>query len=330
MRKALFIGINYYDNATALEGCTKDAINLASELRNNEDGTTNFNCSILISENKKSSITRKKLKNEIEDLFSSTSDIALFYFSGHGHIEKTGGYLVTSDCRDFDDGLAMYELIGIANSSRTKNKIIILDCCYSGTVGSMTSNDAFSILSNGLTIFAASGPKKYSYEENGGGVFTRFLIDALRGGGANLMGEITPASVFSYIEKAFGPWMQRPVFKSNITEFVSLKQITPIIAKEILRYLTVIFPDPEAELPLDPSYEHTNTPEVAPPNHIVIKPYARPKNVSRFKILQKYQSIGLLVPVGAPFMYFAAMSNKSCKLTTLGKHYWRLVNEGRI
>ena len=29
-------------------------------------------------------------------------------------------------------------------------------------------------------------------------------------------------------------------------------------------------------------------------------------------------------------MYYAAMNSKSCKLTAVGKQYWRLVKEGRI
>ena len=29
-------------------------------------------------------------------------------------------------------------------------------------------------------------------------------------------------------------------------------------------------------------------------------------------------------------MYFAAMNNKGCKLTPLGKHYWRLVKNNNI
>ena len=29
-------------------------------------------------------------------------------------------------------------------------------------------------------------------------------------------------------------------------------------------------------------------------------------------------------------MYFAAMNNGSCRLTDLGKHYWRMARDGRI
>jgi hypothetical protein len=78
---------------------------------------------------------------------------------------------------------------------------------------------------------------------------------------------------------------------------------------------------------LDPSYEDTNAKVI---EHKVVEPYADPNNVSVFKDLQKLESIGLVVPVGEEHMYFAAMNSKSCRLTALGYHYWRLVKEKRI
>lgn len=41
-------------------------------------------------------------------------------------------------------------------------------------------------------------------------------------------------------------------------------------------------------------------------------------------------SVGLVIPVNAEFMYFAAINYKSCRLTALGYQYWRLVNEGKL
>lgn len=93
-----------------------------------------------------------------------------------------------------------------------------------------------------------------------------------------------------------------------------------------LKYL-LYFKDPSDEFQLNPSYEDTNSPTI---EHKVIVPYADTNNVKIFKDLQKLQSIGLVVPVKADYMYFAAMESKTCKLTSLGYHYWRLVKERRI
>jgi hypothetical protein len=328
MRNALCVGINYYQNTGSLTGCVNDAKNVANILATNEDGSQNFNTEIITAANKQASISRKQLKNAAVRLFRTESDIALFYFSGHGHLEKdTGGYLVTSDSVDFDDGLAMYELIGLANSSPAKNKFIILDCCFSATIGSIISNDAFSMLGNGLVILAASQPKEFAYEADGAGIFTTLLVEALKRSGASLTGEITATGIFSFIDNAMAPSSQRPVFKSNISGFVSMRQVAPSMPIEILRRITTYFREADSFYPLNPSFEITNHLEFG---LNPIAPYADAENVETFKVLQKLQSVGLVIPVGAPYMYFAAMMSKGCKLTVLGKHYWRLVKEGRI
>jgi hypothetical protein len=54
------------------------------------------------------------------------------------------------------------------------------------------------------------------------------------------------------------------------------------------------------------------------------------EHVKIFKILQKMESVNLVAPTGEEHMYFAAMNNKSCHLTTLGKRYWDLVKKEKI
>ncbi|MBQ0741335.1 caspase family protein, partial [Aquimarina celericrescens] len=79
------------------------------------DGTINFASKLEVATNDKSAITRKELKELCIELFKDDSDVALFYFSGHGYVENTGGYLITSECSDGDDGFPMTELLQIAN-----------------------------------------------------------------------------------------------------------------------------------------------------------------------------------------------------------------------
>ena len=78
---------------------------------------------------------------------------------------------------------------------------------------------------------------------------------------------------------------------------------------------------------MDPSYEFTNVNNIP---HSVVKPYANPEHVAIFKDLQALESIGLVEPVGEDHMYFAAMHNKSCRLTLLGIHYWHLAEDKRF
>jgi molybdenum cofactor biosynthesis enzyme MoaA len=105
--------------------------------------------------------------------------------------------------------------------------------------------------------------------------------------------------------------------KSGVTSFSPLRVIPPKVPFETLRKIIQYFPTAESEHQLDPSYEDTQA-------------SADPEKVKIFKDLQKYQSVGLVVPVDAEFMYFAAMNSTSCRLTALGYQYWRLVNEKRL
>lgn len=322
MKKALVIGINKYPSAP-LSGCVNDAEAFASIIEKNGDGTPNFDVKL-----RTDVPTKANLRRLIIELFNGDSDTALFYFSGHGFINELGGYIVTPDYERNDEGVSMDEILIAANASEAKNRVIILDCCYSGAFGSPKITGGLSShIAKGVSILTASKDNETSLEINGHGVFTNLLLDALQGGAADLNGHITPGSVYAYIDQALGSWDQRPVFKTNITKFISLRTIVPQIPIEVLRKLTEYFPTPIEHYPLDPSYEDTNTLQI---EHKVVEPYAKPENIAKFKDLQKLQSIGLVVPIDEQFMYFAAMNSKACKLTNLGYHYWRLVKDNRI
>ncbi len=322
MRKALIIGINNYPTSP-LRGCINDATAFGSIIETNGDGSPNIDVRIVTDIQ-----TKSELKGQIRELFNGESETALLYFSGHGFINDLGGYIVTPDYSQHDEGVSMDEILIIANGSKAKNKVIILDCCHSGAFGSPKAVGGNSTnISEGVSILTASRADEPSLEINGHGVFTTLLLDALRGGAADLRGHITPGSIYAYIDQALGPWDQRPVFKTNISKFTSLRTIVPQVPIETLRKITEYFEDATHQFALDPSYEPTNAHEV---EHTVVEPYAKQENVAVFKNLQKLQSVGLIVPVDEQHMYFAAMNSKACKLTSLGYHYWRLVKDKRI
>lgn len=319
MRKALVVGIDYYEdpNISQLFGCVNDAHSVKSAIDRHSDGTVNFDVNLVTSTGSSSAIERKELKDLVDELFKDDSEIALFYFSGHGYIESTGGYLITSDCKHGDDGLALNDVLTLANKSNAQNKIIVLDCCHSGIVGTPDLEDNKASLTEGLTILTASSADQYAMEENGSGVFTKLFVDALNGGAANLVGDITPGSIYAHIDQSLGPWEQRPIFKTNVKTFTTLRKVQPPISLSDLQRIIQLFPEIGKNHELDPSYE----PESENPIE---------ENTEKFAILQKYNRINLVVPVDAQHMYHAAMESKSCKLTILGEHYWNLVKNERI
>lgn len=324
MRIALIVGINYYEHGSPLFGCVDDAHEVKAVLARHDGGAVNFDCRMLTGTGPTDRVDRGNLKDHIEKLFKADADIALFYFAGHGHIEATGGYLLATDSRRGDEGVSLSEILIYANQSPAKNKIIILDSCHSGIAGSTPSAVPLASLSEGLTVLTASTKDQYATEENGRGVFTTLLVDALNGSAANLTGDITPGSVYAHIDQSLGSWEQRPVFKTNVQQFVSLRTVSPPMPTSDLQRITGFFPSPGFEFALDPTYEPEikgRDPGMPPPD---------PENTRTFAILQKYNRLNLLVPVGVQHMWNAAMESKACRLTALGEHYRRLVEKNRI
>jgi len=324
MRKALIIGIDNYGGKNDLAGCVNDANDMAFLFARHGNDDANFAI-------KKHIDVKEKgiLKGYINDCFAGKDDVALFYFSGHGYIDQHGcGYIITPDFKENDWGVSMYDILTIVNKSKCKNKIVILDCCHSGSMGTPpTADQKMTEIADGVTILTACEDEQVSLEYGGRGVFTALLSDALMGGASDITGHITPGGIYAYIDKALGAWEQRPVFKTNVTSFCSLRNVIPQVDIKILRKIVEYFPQYDSEKLLNPSYEFTN---VEGGEHKSVQPYAREENIKIFKDLQSLESVGLVVPCGEEHMYFAAMNSKSCKLTTIGEHYWRLVKKNII
>jgi len=317
MRKALVIGINHYSQVGSLAGCVNDAHEVKSMLQRHADGTVNFSVKLMTATGSDDAINRRLLKDSVQELFAGDEEVVLLYFAGHGHVEATGGYICASDVSAGDEGLSLADIMVYASGSKAQNKIVVLDSCHSGAAGESPLNSKVSDVTEGMTILTASRRGEYAQEVRGGGVFTGLLVDALAGAAANLVGEVTPGSVYAHIDQSLGPWSQRPVFKTNVTGFVSLRKVKPPLELADLQRIAEFFPVPGHSFSLDPSYEPEHTD-------------ADPVHTATFAILQKYSRVNLVVPEGAPHMYFAAVHSKACRLTALGEHYRRLVQGGLI
>lgn len=191
-----------------------------------------------------------------------------------------------------------------------------------GISGTPPGQADLTVLAEGLTVLTASTADQYATEANGRGVFTTLLVDALHGSAANLTGDITPGSVYAHIDQSLGGWEQRPVFKTDVRQSVSLRRVRPPIELGDLRRITETFPTPDTEFPLDPIFE----PELKGCDPGMAAP--DPANTQKFAILQRYNRLNLVVPIGAPHIWHAAMQSKACKLTVLVEHYRRLAEKG--
>ncbi|HET9836883.1 MAG TPA: caspase family protein [Candidatus Angelobacter sp.] len=338
-RKALLVGVDNYTVAKQLHGCVNDARELAQLFAWHGDGSKNFDIELITAPVpqpdgtvpdaddpdtehvcKKDGLSKDLLRERIKALFEGDVDIALFYFSGHGSMTSVGGKLITTETRTPEDGLEMNDILTWANKSTTHEKIIILDCCHSGDFGSSNVDRNVCEISHGMVVMTAALPSEEAQENKGEvahGVFTDLLAEALNGAAADLLGQITPGSIYHYVDEALGSWEQRPVFKTNITRWTPLRQVLPEVPLQRLHKICQHFPDPDQERKLTPEYIAT-----APGND--------PASVDIMKDLQAFAGVDLVVPVGEEHMYQAAMNSKACKLTALGKRYWRLVKHKRL
>lgn len=311
-RKALIIGIDRYKKPfKKLKGCTDDAKAIASLLKYNYDRSPNFDVKILLDKE----ATYDKVFCAIESLFSDGDlEAVLLYFAGHGRDNKIDGQIVTVDGKPF----AFKAIMDMVNKLDHCNKIVILDCCHSGKFGNKTIGDITEISKN-TTIITSCSAKETAKEKNGRGVVSSLIEAGLSGGAANVLGEVSPSSLYSYIDKSMTSWEQRPFFKAHVSSFISIRQCEKRVTEEELYDCMKLFKNPDYHYNLNPSYEITNSPDY---KFEVKKPYAKEENVAILNLLQKMNRNGIIEPVDEKHMYFAAMNSKCCILTPMGKHLW--------
>jgi hypothetical protein len=328
MKRALVIGIDHYLSAP-LHGCVNDATAVSQLLESNGDGSPNFSVRTLTSND--SDVSSVVLHQAVADLFKGDAETALFYFAGHGIInpDTHAGYIVSQDGRKGAWGMALSEILALANAAhpRIKSSVIILDSCHSGYAGEVAGLPAgnVSVIGTGVTILTASHRDGEAADGQRHGIFTDIVLDGLAGGCSDICGNITPASLYSHVDQTLGPWEQRPIYKANVQTFIALRQVAPKVPLEVLRRLPTYFPDRASIYALDPSYEEDrrNAREL---DHIPVDA----DHVRIFKELQRCNRHGLVIPVDAEHMYYAAIESKGCKLTALGAHYRTLAEMKRL
>lgn len=316
MKRALLVGVDHYTNFTPLGGCVNDVHAIEPLLARNEDGTVNLNCQVRVAPE---AVTRDALLRDVQALLGPGADVALLYFAGHGAGDRNDVILCTHDGTDMTPGVPLSEILGCVQSSSVREVIVVLDCCFSGAAGGVPQlGPDLAVLRNGVTILAASRGDQTSAETAAGrGLFSTYFCGGLEGGAADVMGKVTIAGLYAYLDESFGPWDQRPVLRANVDRLHELRRCAAAVPLEHLQRLTELFVTPDYEMPLDPSYE----PDAEPPH---------PEHEEDFSLLQACRAAKLVEPVDAEHMYFAAMQNKACRLTPLGRHYRAMVEQGLL
>jgi hypothetical protein len=330
-KKALLVGIDGYKNIRDLTGCVADALALKSLLERHADDKNNYDCRVLLGRSGRSRprVTRPVLREALRKLFAHPGEV-LFYFSGHGAITETGGYVATHEAERDDWGISMQEIVEWARDSRPAQILLMLDCCHSGDMGNVPLFNSthmanpLAVLRQNMTIIAASRSDEAAVEVNGHGIFTATVLEALDGGAADHMGWVTAPSVYAYIERRFDGWQQRPVYKSHATELAVLRECAPLIERMKLRELLDYFPRPDYQYALDPAYD----PEDEFGN---IKGRKNERKIRIGRRFKEYRDAGLLrATIPGEDFYWVARRSHTVELTPRGREYWWLVKRNRI
>ncbi|MDV3353671.1 SUMF1/EgtB/PvdO family nonheme iron enzyme [Leptothoe sp. LEGE 181152] len=164
----------------------------------------------------------------------SKNDLVLFYFTGHGIKDMSGNfYLSTTQTQLFKSGslnpgtaVAADFVKRVIRGSYAQRKVVILDCCFASAFAEgITGMDDSSIDvetqlgGKGWCVMTASKSTRYALEQEGEdlSVYTRYLVDGIRTGGAasDEQERIYIKDLHSYVQtqvKAAAPAMEPAIF----------------------------------------------------------------------------------------------------------------------
>ena len=214
--RALLIGLNYEqapNDIPRLKFAVADARDLA-ELARRVMGTQTV---VLLSDEPGTNLpTADEVKAEIRSFIASArpGEAILIFFSGHGTEEGGKSFIVAGD----GQLVALSDIRSWLAGCAAEHKVLMVDACHSGGktlfklgLGEDFFRDALlnmvGTVRNMVTI-SACDVREVAREENGHGIFTRFLLEGLRDGAAAIDNEreVRLMALFSHVAKTVGEW----------------------------------------------------------------------------------------------------------------------------
>ena len=227
---ALIIGMDVYHNKDTektlepLPSCKWDAEKMSGLVSDHGFGLYNGKI-ILGSKPLQDKNIRDEMEESILNFFSNAryDQILLFYFSGHGFIDKNQRYYIASSEANPDNGyggLWSHYLIDLMNRSPSNQIVCIIDACYSGSVNTevqvefkkANSNYGEEIKGKDKGIHLLLSSREYdlsqSDEKEENSIYTKFILEGLTGirekigkreiKSVNDYGYVTPQTLHEY------------------------------------------------------------------------------------------------------------------------------------
>ncbi|ALF55774.1 sulfatase-modifying factor protein [Nostoc piscinale CENA21] len=199
---ALLIGISEYHEPTLapLPKAVEDVEAMRRVLENPEMGGFD---DVTVLKNPK----RQELEREIYNLYANRQkdDLVLLYFSGHGVTVENGDfYFSTCETQKNQNKLLPFTAVAATsvhrwmNESKSKRRVVILDCCFSGAFAKgLTAKDSGTIDlqqqlgGEGTAILTASTSTQYAFasDELDLSIYTQYLVEGIEKGAADKDGD---------------------------------------------------------------------------------------------------------------------------------------------
>ena len=199
-RVALLVGVSEYgEGYQPLPGTATDLKRMRQVLENPEMG--GFEVETLPNPD------AQTLREAIEQFFSNRhkDDVLLFYFSGHGALDNATSsqfYLSTGLTRKASKRLVESSAVEAAwlqrhlVNSRSQQKVVILDCCFSGAAANLLQKGEGAVNlqqleARGTVLLASCSAFEVSYQTKGGAgagvaqsLYTQYLVEGIETGAA--------------------------------------------------------------------------------------------------------------------------------------------------
>ncbi|HEY9742273.1 MAG TPA: GUN4 domain-containing protein, partial [Coleofasciculaceae cyanobacterium] len=140
------------------------------------------------------------MQDAIEKLFAECQkdDLALLFFSGHGITDDNGRLFLTTcltnEKRFKATSVPASFVHDVMNESPCQRQVVILDCCYSGafkegwqsrSAGTIDIKQQLALGSKGRAVLTSSNALQKSFEHEGSGIYTRYLVEGIETGVAD-------------------------------------------------------------------------------------------------------------------------------------------------
>ena len=179
--------------------------------------------------------TRANIERGLSNLVKNVNqgDVVFLFFSGHGVRDGGNAFYMSYDA----DGNEPYTGVDFAMINRTlvklKDKqckvVMFMDACHSGMLyGGKGLKHEITFSEPGIIGFYSSTASQESAEAKSdeNGIFTKAVLDGLKGGAKNKDGVITTMTLQSYVNervKAASKGAQSPIVENNLGELTLFK-----------------------------------------------------------------------------------------------------------